>query len=123
METSYSLNNKLCRICLEDGIFTSIFSSEFAISPYIMLQYLNLKIESNEFDRMPIGICNNCYYRLSLAYHFKQQCENSDIRLRQYLGIRYFDPNKRDSQTMTDYEPVPIEKAEIKEDDERMKKK
>lgn len=38
-------------------------------------------------DGLPAVICNNCIYRLGAAYHFKQQCENSDLRLRSYLGI------------------------------------
>lgn len=114
MEASYSLNNKVCRVCLEEGIFTSIFSAEFAVTPFVMLQSLDLKIyESVDDPRMPVGICNNCYYRLSLAYHFKQQCESSDMRLRQYLGIRFFD-SKRDAQTNTDA----IISKSLKDDDD-----
>jgi hypothetical protein len=99
METSYRYNNKVCRVCLEEGIFTSLFSADFAISPFVMLQTLNLRVFEND-PNVPIGICNNCYYRLSLAYHFKQQCESSEVRLRQYFGIRYFE-NKRDVSTST----------------------
>jgi hypothetical protein len=116
METSYRLNNKVCRVCLEEGIFTSIFSAEFAVSPFIMLQTLDLKVYESD-PNLPIGICNNCYYRLSLAYHFKQQCESSDMRLRQYFGIRIFD-TKRDAATNTDSYKDPC-----KEDDDELKVK
>lgn len=100
METSYRYNNKVCRVCLEEGIFTSLFSAEFTISPCSMLQTLNLRVFENEPNSIQIGICNQCYYRLSLAYHFKQQCESSEVRLRQYFGIRYFE-TKRDVATNT----------------------
>lgn len=112
METSYRLNNKVCRVCLEEGIFTSIFSAEFAVSPFIMLQSLDLKVYESD-PNLPIGICNNCYYRLSLAYHFKQQCESSDMRLRQYFGIRIFD-TKRDASTNTEIYKDPDKDEEKK---------
>lgn len=119
METSYRLNNKVCRVCLEEGIFTSIFSADFAISPFVMFSLLNLRVYESD-PNLPIGICNNCYYRLSLAYHFKQQCESSDLRLRQYFGIRFFD-NKRDAETNTDF-PLVHKEIEDDEDDSKLKK-
>lgn len=118
METSYRLNNKVCRVCLEEGIFTSIFSADFAISPFVMLQSLDLKVYESD-PNLPIGICNNCYYRLSLAYHFKQQCESSDMRLRQYFGIRFYD-TKRDATTNT--EPIATESKEDEDDETKVKK-
>lgn len=86
-----------------------------------MLQNLDLKVYESD-PNLPIGICNNCYYRLSLAYHFKQQCESSDLRLRQYFGIRFFD-TKRDASTNTDL-PTISENREIddEEDDSKLKK-
>lgn len=45
-------------------------------------------------------ICNNCIYRLGVAYHFKQQLENSDLRLRQYYGMTI--TGMRDAEVMTD---------------------
>lgn len=50
---------------------------------------------------MPNAVCNNCIYRLGVAYHFKQQCENSDMRLKQYLGIDK-DCWVREAETMTE---------------------
>lgn len=120
METSFRLNNKVCRVCLEEGIFTSIFSADFAISPFVMLQTLDLKVYESD-PNLPIGICNNCYYRLSLAYHFKQQCESSDMRLRQYFGIRFFD-TKRDATTNTDF-PLVVQSKEIDDDEDDSKTK
>lgn len=113
MESSYRLNNKVCRVCLEEGIFTSLFSAEFAVPPSSMLQLLDLKVYEND-PNLPIGICNNCYYRLSLAYHFKQQCESSDLRLRQYFGIRIFD-TKRDASTNTESHKDPDKEDELKQ--------
>lgn len=31
-------------------------------------------------------ICNKCIGILNVAWQFKQQCENSDVKLRQYFG-------------------------------------
>lgn len=83
---------------------------------YFIFQGLDLKVYEND-PNLPIGVCNNCYYRLSLAYHFKQQCENSDMRLRQYFGIRIFD-TKRDATTNTEIVKIPE-----KEDEPKLKTK
>lgn len=57
-------------------------------------------------DGLPPVICNNCIYRLGAAFHFKQQCENSDFRLRSYLGILDKGYGEtRDSETNTDPDP------------------
>lgn len=57
-------------------------------------------------DGLPPVICNNCIYRLGAAYHFKQQCENSDLRLRSYLGILDKGYGEtRDSETNTEPDP------------------
>lgn len=42
-------------------------------------------------------------YRLGVAFHLKQQCENSDMRLRQYIGLMTgVYSNSMDKETMTD---------------------
>lgn len=69
---------------------------------------------------MPSVICNNCIYRLGVAYHFKQQCENSDLRIRQYLGLMDKGFYSRDQETMTETDSL-LEKNPINkkiEDDE-----
>lgn len=114
---SYNLNSKICRGCLEEnGIYTSIFSKEYAMMPSEMLSATtSLKISEN--DGLPGVLCSNCIYRLSVSYHFKQQCENSDLRMRQYLGIRYYE-NTKDAETNTE---CFVKKDEDK-DDEKTKK-
>lgn len=83
----YNINiNKICRVCLEEGVLTSIFNTEFAMQPAEMIA-LCARIRVYRDDGLPPVICNNCIYRLGAAYHFKQQCENSDLRLRSYLGM------------------------------------
>lgn len=124
-------------MCLEENAVTSIFHTEFAMIPAEMLMlcakvrvslfYSLLSFRSNEFsalhvvahgiqvyknDGLPPVICNNCLYRLGVAYHFKQQCENSDLRLRSYLGILDKGYGEtRDSETNT--EPDPYFKSAI----------
>jgi hypothetical protein len=42
-------------------------------------------------------------YRLGVAFHLKQQAENSDMRLRQYIGLMTgIYTNTIDRETMTD---------------------
>lgn len=39
-----------------------------------------------EGDGLPSMICEKCIENLNIAYHFKQQCESSDMKLRHYFG-------------------------------------
>uniref|UniRef100_A0A182Q8M5 Protein krueppel n=1 Tax=Anopheles farauti TaxID=69004 RepID=A0A182Q8M5_9DIPT len=96
--------SRLCRVCLEEGVFTSIFSTELvAMAPANMLvMCANIKVSRD--DGLPSTICNNCMYRLGVAFHLKQQCENSDMRLRQYMngGSAMSYSYTLDKETMTD---------------------
>ncbi|XP_017097634.1 transcriptional repressor RHIT [Drosophila bipectinata] len=95
--------NKICRVCLEEGTpgpLTSIYSTDFAMMPSVMLMQC-AKIRVYKTDGLPSVICNNCIYRLGVAFHFKQECENSDLRLRQYLGI--LESWRQDAATNTDF--------------------
>lgn len=79
--------NKICRICLEEGVLSSVFTKNYNIFLCDMIEYCcNIKISKD--DGLPEQICSNCIYKLGIAYHFKQTCESADIRLRQYLGLR-----------------------------------
>ncbi|XP_026479847.1 zinc finger protein 235-like [Ctenocephalides felis] len=95
---------KLCRVCLEDGATMSLFSTDFAVMPSHMM-WMCAKIKVLKDDGMPPSICNNCIYRLGVAYHFLQQCENSDARLRHFLGLEMRKLGQ-EVATMTD-EPWP----------------
>ncbi|KAL0880828.1 hypothetical protein ABMA27_002013 [Loxostege sticticalis] len=92
--------NKICRLCLEEGVLSSIFTKNFNLSLCDMIEYCcNLKINRN--DGLPEQMCSNCIYKLGIAYHFKQTCESADMRLRQYLGLQK--PDKlTDAAVMTD---------------------
>ncbi|KAH8377367.1 hypothetical protein KR093_005083 [Drosophila rubida] len=95
--------HKICRVCLEEGApnpLTSIYSTEFAMMPSQMLMMCS-KIRVYKTDGLPAGICNNCLYRLGVAYHFQQECENSDMRLRQYLGLH--ESWRHDAATNTEF--------------------
>lgn len=39
-----------------------------------------------EGDGLPTMICHKCMAALNIAWQFKQQCETSDMKLRQYFG-------------------------------------
>lgn len=62
---------------------------------------------------MPGVICNNCIYHLGVAYHFKQQVENSEIRLRQYFGLMDKAHGTRDAEVNTDPYPLPGHKKSV----------
>ncbi|XP_063395404.1 zinc finger protein 675-like isoform X2 [Cydia fagiglandana] len=102
--------NKICRICLEEGVLSSVFTKNFNISLCDMIEYCcNVKIGKN--DGLPEQLCSNCIYKLGVAYHFKQTCESADVRLRQYLGLQ-LTSKYNDAAIMTD--PLPIPQAIIK---------
>ncbi|CAK1601208.1 unnamed protein product [Parnassius mnemosyne] len=91
--------DKICRICLKEGLLSSVFTKNYNVSLCDMIEYCsNVKIYEN--DGLPEQMCSNCIYKLGIAYHFKQSCESSDIRLRQHLGLRT--TNKNDVAVMTD---------------------
>ncbi|XP_068140227.1 zinc finger protein 32 [Drosophila tropicalis] len=95
--------HKICRVCLEEaapGPLTSIYSTDFAMMPSVMLMQC-AKIRIYKTDGLPSVICNNCIYRLGVAFHFKQECENNDIRLRQYLGLQ--ESWRHDAATNTEF--------------------
>lgn len=65
----------------------SIYCTEYAISPLDMIvSCTSVKIAADN-DDLPSSICSHCVYRLGVAFQFKQQCENSDMRLRECLGL------------------------------------
>lgn len=99
----------MCRICLARGQpdnikMCNIFdaSKQTHVSTMIMscasVQvkniFLNLSIfdyivpslQVLEGDGLPATICQKCVARLNIAFQFKMQCENSDVKLRQYYG-------------------------------------
>lgn len=48
--------------------------------PKIFLQF-----QIFENDGKPQGICNNCIYRVQIAFDLKNQCTDSDFKLQQIL--------------------------------------
>lgn len=97
--------NKICRICLEEGIVSSIFSKNFGLSLAEMIEF-SCDIKIFRGDGLPEQLCSNCIYKLGVAYHFKRTCVSAEERLRQYLGITFNSRNK-DVEVMTDPTPAP----------------
>ncbi|EDW54569.1 zinc finger protein OZF [Drosophila sechellia] len=108
--------HKICRVCLEElHPVTSIYSTDFAMMPSVMLMQC-AKIRVFKTDGLPSVICNNCIYRLGVAFHFKQECENSDLRLRQYLGI--LESWRQDAATNTDFVEKPLDPQRDSDEEE-----
>lgn len=74
----------LCRICLEDGAAESIFGTDH-FPTYLMIMSCS-SVQINENDGLPSMICNECLKNLNVAYNFKQQCETTDLQLKQFLS-------------------------------------
>ena len=78
--------DKTCRVCLEEKNLGATLLRE----NYTVIQMIencsSVKISLN--DGLPPMLCDECFYRLEVAYQFKQQCEVSDMRLREYFGMQ-----------------------------------
>ncbi|XP_053676448.1 transcription factor Ouib-like [Anopheles nili] len=81
--------HKICRLCLQeltDGSFIDLFTINLPVSPLAMIVRC-ATIQIYEKDGFPQVICNDCYYKLEMAYEFRNRCESSDQKLRMYLTI------------------------------------
>ncbi|KAK0079418.1 hypothetical protein PV326_008740 [Microctonus aethiopoides] len=80
--------DRVCRICLSEGTNLSpIFCTEEDVTDFSGLaQKIQIcgAIEMHERDGLPSLICDVCIYKASVAHEFRQQCQNSDARLRLY---------------------------------------
>ncbi|KAJ8978009.1 hypothetical protein NQ317_002771 [Molorchus minor] len=72
--------DKICRICLKDGIMMSIFKVNISKK---MMSCASVQVWQN--DGLPAQICNKCSAKLHISFQFKKQCEKSDAKLRQIL--------------------------------------
>ncbi|XP_043286477.1 zinc finger protein 845-like [Venturia canescens] len=93
--------DRVCRICLLEGTNLSpIFCTEQEVDEYSGLpQKIQVcgSIEIHENDGFPSLICDVCIYKASIAHEFRQQCQQSDARLR-----LLYDPNKSNGSNITE---------------------
>ncbi|KAL3276980.1 hypothetical protein HHI36_012342 [Cryptolaemus montrouzieri] len=74
--------DKICRTCLlEKTPLKSLFN---ACLPNMLMSCASIQVI--EGDGLPNQICVQCLQMVNRAYTFKQQCEKSDVVLRQYLN-------------------------------------
>ncbi|KRT86839.1 zinc-finger associated domain containing protein [Oryctes borbonicus] len=77
----------VCRICLEridpDSKMCHIFPPTKSVHISTMIMAC-AAVQLAEGDGLPSTICGNCLTNLHIAWKFKVQCENSDLKLRQY---------------------------------------
>lgn len=81
--------NNICRICLEKGVVPHKLTPIF--DPIKPPHFPNLimacaQVEVVQGDGLPTLICNKCIARLNVAFQFKQECEDSDAKLREYFN-------------------------------------
>ncbi|KAK4882927.1 hypothetical protein RN001_006246 [Aquatica leii] len=81
--TEEPISQLVCRTCLSDN---SNMESIFNLNLDKMLMYCT-SLEIYQGDGLPSQICSNCITQINQAYLFKQQAENSDNTLRQYLCL------------------------------------
>ncbi|XP_041988259.1 zinc finger protein 501 [Aricia agestis] len=92
--------DKICRICLEEGVLSSIFTKNTNISLCDMIEYCSGR-QLSKNEGLPEEICSDCIYKLGIAYHFKHTYESADMRLRQNLGLQLLNKTS-DASIMTD---------------------
>ncbi|KAG5897250.1 hypothetical protein JTB14_013154 [Gonioctena quinquepunctata] len=73
--------DKICRICLKEGIMMSIFKVNVSKK---MMACASVQVWPN--DGLPVQICNKCSAKLHISFQFKKLCEKSDAKLRQLLS-------------------------------------
>ncbi|XP_066596745.1 zinc finger protein 502-like [Prorops nasuta] len=98
--------DRICRICLiESTNLTPIFGSGQNINNYIAVAnkiQICGSIDIQEQDGFPSLICEVCAYKAAVAYEFRQQCQNSDAKLRLYFNKPSTSTAVKDSSTQTD---------------------
>ncbi|XP_055636266.1 zinc finger protein 391-like [Toxorhynchites rutilus septentrionalis] len=81
--------DKICRLCLQNiqtGSLVNLFAANFSIRPLDMISRC-ASVEIYEKDGLPAAICNDCFYKLGMAYEFRNRCEVSDKKLREYIQL------------------------------------
>ncbi|XP_053695656.1 zinc finger protein 1 homolog [Sabethes cyaneus] len=76
--------DKICRLCLQNlqiGALVNLFAVNFSIRPSDMIVRC-ASVQIYEKDGLPGAICNDCFYKLGMAYEFRNRCEASDQKLR-----------------------------------------
>ncbi|XP_069702449.1 zinc finger protein Paris-like isoform X1 [Periplaneta americana] len=77
--------NEICRLCLSDeGEKFPIFQDVNEV-PLPLRIMACVSVEVFEGDGLPSQVCQQCIEELDSHYRFKQKCETSDARLKQYL--------------------------------------
>lgn len=79
--------HKICRLCLQQlqvGSLVNLFAANFSIRPSEMIVRC-ASVEIYEKDGLPDAICNDCFYKLGMAFEFRNRCETSDRKLRSYV--------------------------------------
>ncbi|XP_022913647.2 zinc finger protein ZFP2-like [Onthophagus taurus] len=72
--------NKICRVCMKDGIMMPIFKVNVSKK---LMSCASVQVWPN--DNLPKQICNKCSAKLHISFQFKKLCEKSDAKLRQYV--------------------------------------
>ncbi|XP_022907265.1 zinc finger protein Paris-like [Onthophagus taurus] len=77
----------ICRVCLEKCLpnksVCNIFSDIKQFNRVSTMIMACSNVQLTEGDGLPNLICENCIAKLDIAWNFKVQCENSDLKLRQ----------------------------------------
>lgn len=79
--------DEICRLCLQQlqpGSLVNLFAVNFSIRPSEMITRC-ASVEIYEKDGLPAAICNDCFYKLGMAFEFRNRCETSDQKLRSYM--------------------------------------
>ncbi|CAG9854528.1 unnamed protein product [Phyllotreta striolata] len=101
MDNSFLDFEKICRVCLNEGIMMSIFKVNISKK---LMSLAPIQVWQN--DGLPTQICNKCSAKLHISFQFKKLCEKSDSKLRQYL--------KKASEQPADRQQSQLVRADVK---------
>ncbi|XP_046469545.1 zinc finger protein 676 [Neodiprion pinetum] len=97
--------DRVCRVCLSESTNLSPLFCTDPEATELSGLYQKIEvcgsIEVQEEDGLPSLICDVCIYKATVAHEFRQQCQNSDARLRLYYN-KPAKSNVTDSSTQTD---------------------
>ncbi|KAG5667933.1 hypothetical protein PVAND_015898 [Polypedilum vanderplanki] len=78
---------KVCRTCLQEkNSLVSLYSVDINTGIQVcdmILQTSQVQVFNKE--NAPSSICNECHYKLNVAFQFQQQCKNSELKLQEFM--------------------------------------
>nr|CAD7591702.1 unnamed protein product [Timema genevievae] len=80
--------SQLCRVCATSSEpLTPIFGKKSKEMELVKKIHTHLPILVNENDVLPVNVCDTCVEKLQICHNLVTTCSESDIKLRQMMGL------------------------------------